>query len=204
MHCAGISLDSIRLDRNYIKKLNFQNESVLTSFSTRDRIQVPLRLLTQFFLIPNTPVTTRTMQYISLICLFLSALTIQLSIGNPTGAPTTACESMIPGHRPPPETGRSPFTFVPSATTVNRGQTITIQIRTQSIPFRGFIIQARNNHSRNRIVGQYVNPVPLVRLMNCPRGTGNSATHSNAVPKNTISLTWRAPADFAGNSVIFR
>lgn len=146
-----------------------------------------------------------TMHYITLICLFLSALTVQLNDAAPNGAPELACQSMVPGHPFPPETDPSPFTFTPSARTVNGGQNLTIHIRTRNIPFRGFIIQARNANNPSQVIGQFApSSNAHVQLMRCAGRLGSSVTHTSAAPKNTIALTWQAPTNFTNGRVHFR
>lgn len=144
------------------------------------------------------------MQPITLICLVLSAVAFQSSIARPDGAPVGACQTLTPGHPSPPQTGRSPYSVVPAALTVNRGQPLSVSLRTRGTPITGFILQARDASAPNRIVGQFVRSVdPRWKLMNCAGAVGNSATHTAPLPKFRVTLQWRAPADFTGR-VIFK
>lgn len=139
------------------------------------------------------------MQYVTFICLFLSAVAFQSSFARPNGAPETACQTLRPGHPDPPQSTPAPYVLVPSALTVNRGQQIQVTIRTQATTIGGFIIQAREVRTPTRIIGQFVSTADdRVRLMQCAGVLGSSATHTSPAPKNNLPITWRAPTDFTG------
>ena len=56
---------------------------------------------------------------------FICVLTLRGAVGNPGGAPASACDSMIPSHGFSVQSGPAPYTITPSSQTYNCGQSIT-------------------------------------------------------------------------------
>lgn len=56
---------------------------------------------------------------------FICVLTIRGAMGNPGGAPASACDSMTPGHGFSVQSGPAPYTITPSSQTYSCGQSVT-------------------------------------------------------------------------------
>lgn len=133
-----------------------------------------------------------------------SAFLIETCVAYSTGAPLSACHSLIPGHGGTlPQTSLPPFTITASASSVKQNDVVNVDIVSATTPFRGFLLQARSVESPERIVGHFEPPADnLFQLMSCT-GTDDTATHTSRGPKNHISLQWLAPSDFVG-AVVFK
>jgi len=124
--------------------------------------------------------------------------------GNANGAPTEACEDMLPQHGAPAQTKESPYTLTPNRKSVKAGESITLTLASKDFSkFKGFLVQARNN--ADLPIGSFA-PLPASKsnnefkgkwkLISCPKGpVNNTATHFNPVEKSRVVLTWIAPKD---------
>ncbi|XP_036332126.1 putative ferric-chelate reductase 1 homolog [Rhagoletis pomonella] len=137
--------------------------------------------------------------------------TIQMTLWTPInslpqGAPETVCDTMLPFHGGgiPPSSSLPPFRIETSSLVIGQGQTMRVDITgvPPGLSFGGFMVQARNRNSPHQIIGQF-NPSSdgRAKLMNCEDSVGNSATHTNPGPKQSVSLEWQSPVDFLGEVV---
>ncbi|XP_034476128.1 putative ferric-chelate reductase 1 homolog isoform X2 [Drosophila innubila] len=138
----------------------------------------------------------------------LAALLIAATVQSlPQGAPETVCDTMLPFHsggRELPQNSVPPFGIETSTSVVGQGQTLRVDISglRPELSFGGFMIQARNRNPPYQIVGQFSpSRDGTIKLMNCENSVNNSATHSNAGPKQQVSLDWQPPVDFLGQVV---
>ncbi|XP_017120314.1 putative ferric-chelate reductase 1 homolog isoform X1 [Drosophila elegans] len=125
----------------------------------------------------------------------------------PQGAPETVCDTMLPFHSGGsvlPQNSVSPFSVDTSSSTLGQGQTLRVDLTgvPAGLSFGGYMIQARNRNPPHQIVGQF-GPARdgTIKLMNCENSVNNSATHSNAGPKQQVLLEWQSPVDFLGEVV---
>ncbi|XP_017078932.1 putative ferric-chelate reductase 1 homolog isoform X2 [Drosophila eugracilis] len=125
----------------------------------------------------------------------------------PQGAPETVCDTMLPFHSGGsvlPQNSVSPFSVETSSSTLGQGQTLRVDLTgvPAGLSFGGYMIQARNRNPPYQIVGQF-GPARdgTIKLMNCENSVNNSATHSNAGPKQQVLLEWQSPVDFLGQVV---
>lgn len=110
-----------------------------------------------------------------------------------TGAPLEACTSMLPNHPPFTPMFGSPFiNIVISQSTVFPDERLRIVITsTDNVPFRGFLVQAREI-SQNLTIGEFISN-NATNLLNCFGMIRSAATHTNRELKNQVILEWKAP-----------
>ncbi|RZF34786.1 hypothetical protein LSTR_LSTR007838 [Laodelphax striatellus] len=123
----------------------------------------------------------------SLLCLSI----VQRVHSFATGAPTGACQDLVPQHGVDGQKSASPYVIQPALTKIKPGGKTEIVIfapKRQS--FKGFIVQAR--------VGEIpygtFEPSSQYSLLDCSNGKRNTATHKNADEKQNVTLVWTAPA----------
>jgi hypothetical protein len=86
-----------------------------------------------------------------------------------TGAPETACDSMIPDHHSTPQSAPSPYTITPSKSKVKAGEPVEVTISgSDSTKFKGYLIQARVGKTP---IGRFLKG-PEINLLNCGSGVG--------------------------------
>ncbi|XP_016968221.1 putative ferric-chelate reductase 1 homolog isoform X2 [Drosophila biarmipes] len=153
------------------------------------------------------PLTKRS--WLALLMALLLALVTWPNPGQslPQGAPETVCDTMLPFHSGGsilPQNSVSPFSVETSSSTLGQGQTLRVDLTgvPAGLTFGGYMIQARNRNPPHQIVGQF-GPARdgTIKLMNCENSVNNSATHSNAGPKQQVLLEWQSPVDFLGQVV---
>lgn len=107
------------------------------------------------------------------------------------GAPSLACASLQPFHglhRPKPASA-SQFFVSQSSLTYSPGSNVSVEITTHSDGrhFRGFIVQAYNSISGERI-GEFVAGEHAQPMASC-----SAATHKDSGHKKSVQLVWLAP-----------
>lgn len=141
--------------------------------------------------------------------LVIFAICLNFGLAFPDGAPTAACQTLIPLHG-----NELPFDIpvevIFSTTTVPAGGLLNLQLR--SIPdtvfgdffFRGFMVQARVEDGTERVVG-FFETGPGVRHVLCPQFYPESTvTHTIHNDKNLVSINWRAPTGIGATSITVR
>lgn len=128
------------------------------------------------------------------ILAFFSCISVVFT--SPNGAPTLACDTLIPLHPgTTPQTSTPPFTiFAGSAT----GRTFNIQILS-SIPFRGFLIQPRLLDSNPIVSPGTFQFSSTSQTINCHGGSSNTATHIDNSPRTNQTVLWNVPVGFTGH-----
>lgn len=128
----------------------------------------------------------------------------------PDGAPTAACNTMIPQHGSELNFDL-PLEIQFSTNSLNAGSLLTIGLRSLNgtvfgdFTYRGFMVQARAQDGTDRVVG-FFEPAPGVRHVDCPMlYPESSVTHTNLNDKTFIQFNWRAPANVGANplTVVF-
>lgn len=135
------------------------------------------------------------MKLFSFIIFSLSASTL---LAYPDGAPTSACQSLVPDHYAPSEDSSSPVRVVLSNLKIKPGDTITVRIESieKNFQFMGFIVQPRSVANTNSIIGTMKSGGSDTQIINCSGLT--TATHTNNKMKSFVTTTWTAPTDFTG------
>lgn len=142
---------------------------------------------------------------------FLFCLTIFYAsqiLAAPGGAPTDACETLLPQHNgTAPQNGSSPFRieFGPPIIPGGRSYYITISGISPSATFAGFIVQARpsNNSSQYNTTGTFDVVAPRetsAQFITC-LSANDTATHTGRDQKSTVQVKWTAPATGNGTTV---
>ncbi|CAK6973836.1 putative defense protein 3 [Scomber scombrus] len=108
--------------------------------------------------------------------LFLAFIMLQMLCfvsGYPSGAPTGACEDMMPRHAGVlPQPSPAPYTLFTNMGTFQPGEPITVTIIGPA--YRGVLLEARTGISANAL-GSWKLPPPDTRFL---EGHGSPATHS--------------------------
>ncbi|GFN96640.1 ferric-chelate reductase 1 [Plakobranchus ocellatus] len=104
-----------------------------------------------------------------------------------TGAPTTACDSMTPGHPGQSEPLPGPFSLTLSKQNYIPFEVINVTINAPArSPFLGFMLQARDNETGS-LIGSFL-PSQGAKII-----CNQVLTHSSSDPKSSKTFTWRAP-----------
>jgi hypothetical protein len=124
------------------------------------------------------------------------AMCVAIATSFPTGAPESACPSLVPdSHGPSTATGPSPYTLTVSSATYSPNQVLTVTLG--GAAFKGFIIVGR--------VAGSTDPVGSFQVQNADSRTActatpgsNGITHTNNTVKTTSSFQWQAPSSSVG------
>ncbi|XP_026178003.1 putative defense protein Hdd11-like isoform X2 [Mastacembelus armatus] len=112
--------------------------------------------------------------------------------GYPSGAPTGACEDMLPRHsgvQPQPST--APYFLLMNTKIFQPGKPITVTIT--GPPYRGVLLEARTGKSTNAL-GSWQLPPPDTRFLECSGNPYGAVTHSNTNPKGSTTVySWIPP-----------
>ena len=100
----------------------------------------------------------------SLLFLLLLGV-LKTSDGYSSGAPSSACEDMVPQHHTPPQTSPFPYAVVLNKKEIKSGESVTVTITgTEAAKnFKGFFVQARVG---DVAVGKFLK-TKNVDLVNC-------------------------------------
>ncbi|XP_066264045.1 putative defense protein 3 [Branchiostoma lanceolatum] len=117
-----------------------------------------------------------------------------------SGAPTSACTTMQPGHlnngtSVAAQNSTSPYSIVPGTSSYTAGGTVSVQIL--GPVFQGFLLQARQT-GMTTPVGTFSNAPNNTKTTMCT-AADSSMTHDNTNAKENITLTWTAPSTTMGN-----
>ncbi|XP_065890178.1 putative ferric-chelate reductase 1 [Dysidea avara] len=140
-------------------------------------------------------------------CVLIALVAIVLRVSaRPTGAPVEACSSLIPQHFPNvPRSQASPITLDLSSIPVvgyepESSYRLTLgSSENLTIPFKGFIIQARTQPT-NDLVGSFIiTNTNKARLQECqlsgedPVSSAGTVTHNNPDDVVSVEFLWVAP-----------
>ncbi|CAJ1068911.1 putative defense protein Hdd11 [Xyrichtys novacula] len=112
--------------------------------------------------------------------------------GYPTGAPTGACEDMMPRHSGvQPQPFPVPYAILTNTRTFQPGQPITVTVRGPD--YRGVLLEARTFGSTNAL-GSWMLPPPDTKFLQCSGNPQAAVTHSNTNLKgNSTVYSWMPP-----------
>lgn len=120
--------------------------------------------------------------------------------GYSRGAPPSACVSLTPKHR-----NHRPQTSPPLHKVEVFQQDGKVNVLIPNSPeFQGFVLQARSNNDRDKIVqGTFKDEQDVSKTVDCSGGSKNTLTHMNPKAKQSIATVW-TPAPGTDEEVIFR
>uniref|UniRef100_A0A3B4ZYQ6 Si:dkey-251i10.2 n=1 Tax=Stegastes partitus TaxID=144197 RepID=A0A3B4ZYQ6_9TELE len=112
--------------------------------------------------------------------------------GYPSGAPTGACEDMIPRHTGIlPQPSPAPYTLLTNTKTFEPGKPITVTI--SGPEYRGVLLEARTDGSTNAL-GSWLSPPPDTKFLECSGNPQGAVTHSNTNVKSSNTVySWMPP-----------
>ncbi|KAM8865268.1 putative defense protein Hdd11 [Synchiropus picturatus] len=122
--------------------------------------------------------------------------------GYPSGAPTGACEDMMPRHAGVlPQPTPPPYTLLTDAATYQPGKPVTVTIIGPA--YRGVLLEARTGNSVQAL-GSFTNPPPDTKLLTCSGNAEGAVTHANTNLKgNTTVYRWVPPTTMAPSTIYF-
>ncbi|XP_070689497.1 putative defense protein Hdd11 [Pempheris klunzingeri] len=123
---------------------------------------------------------------------FITLQVFCLVCGYPSGAPTGACEDMLPRHAGMlPQASLAPYTLLTNTRTFQPGKLITVTITGPE--YRGVLLEARTGSSSNAL-GSWQLPPPDTRFLECTGNPQGAVTHLNTNLKdNTTVYSWIPP-----------
>ncbi|KAL3281727.1 hypothetical protein HHI36_004931 [Cryptolaemus montrouzieri] len=106
------------------------------------------------------------------------------------GAPTAVCDDMTPKHPFEPQKSKLPYTVSIEKSSLKPGEETDITISGKE--FKGFLIQVRNGE---KAIGSFeIDPRDKnAKNVACHGSPKSAATHTNASPKKSVTLKWKAP-----------
>ncbi|XP_029296071.1 putative defense protein 3 [Cottoperca gobio] len=112
--------------------------------------------------------------------------------GYPSGAPTGACEDMLPRHSGVlPQPSPAPYALLVNSGTFQPGEAITVTITGPE--YRGVLLEARTLGSTNAL-GSWRLPPPDTKFLQCTGNPQGAVTHSNTNLKGkTTVYSWIPP-----------
>ncbi|XP_015229747.1 PREDICTED: putative defense protein Hdd11-like [Cyprinodon variegatus] len=124
--------------------------------------------------------------------LLLGLLTLQVLFFvdcYPNGAPTGACEDMMPRHAGvSPQTSPAPYTILTNTKKYQPGMPVTVTIIGPE--YRGVLLEARRK-GFNDAYGSWKHPPPDTKFLQCSGNPQGAITHANTNLKgNTTVYTW--------------
>ncbi|KAF7200400.1 putative defense protein Hdd11 [Nothobranchius furzeri] len=113
--------------------------------------------------------------------------------GYPSGAPTGACEDMLPRHMGiAPQPSPAPYRIITNSMTFLPGHPITVTITGPD--YRGVLLEARTGSNTNAL-GSWILPPPDTRYLQCAGNPQGAVTHANTNLKgNGTVFSWIPPS----------
>nr|XP_006818800.1 PREDICTED: flocculation protein FLO11-like [Saccoglossus kowalevskii] len=116
--------------------------------------------------------------------------------GYPTGAPTSACETMIPGHvRTSAQTIPAPYSIHLSSSMYSFDEPLIVTITGEL--YKGILLQARPVQQTTPY-GTFLTPPRGLHSINCTNPL-DSLTHSMSIFKKNTSFTWTPSSNDVGD-----
>ncbi|XP_033827851.2 putative defense protein Hdd11 [Periophthalmus magnuspinnatus] len=110
----------------------------------------------------------------------------------PSGAPTGACEDMMPRHMGvEPQTSPPPYALLTNTRVYGPGSTVTVTI--VGPEYRGVLLEARAPGGLSAL-GTWWLPPPDTRFLECSGNPQGAVTHSNTnIKGNATVFSWTPP-----------
>ncbi|XP_070553455.1 putative defense protein 3 [Ptychodera flava] len=139
------------------------------------------------------------------LCVLAVVVSMPSVLARQSGAPTSACTSMRPGHRfngtliEPQEPDQSPYSIVLSSSEYSPGETITVTI--QGGDYRGVLLQVRKV-GEDTPTGTWSNPPNDTKLLTCTN-SNDAVTHANTNLKGEDSVyTWTSSENVGAVQIV--
>lgn len=122
----------------------------------------------------------------------------------PGGAPEQACETLLPEHMSePPQEEPSPYIIEVDNNNVNGGDVLKITITStdETIDFKGFIIQAREQIDTYKTIGEFNFDTNLGKSFKC-LNDADTVTHTSRDSKKSVTFNYIPPKWFDGEIIL--
>ncbi|XP_069842360.1 putative defense protein 3 [Dendropsophus ebraccatus] len=131
-----------------------------------------------------------TQAKLSVLLVLMTCTTMSFSY--PTGAPISACQTMMPGHVGVyPQPNPAPYIMKINSSFYQSGKAIQVQI--MGPPYRGILLEART-YSKTTLYGTWFPPPNNTKILPCPGNLVGAITHSNTNLKDeTTTYIWMPP-----------
>jgi len=140
---------------------------------------------------------------ILLALLFVSLL--GSSNGYGSGAPTSECGSLAPGHgHSAKDNSITPFSIKLNSTRISPGGSTLIELTnvgSTTDTFKGYMVQARKV-SDDSVIGTFETVSNDAKYLKCGNVAQSAVTHALSEAKKSIKMKWNAPSDFSGKVII--
>jgi len=140
-------------------------------------------------------------RFLSFLGIVAIILYITPSDGHPTGAPSSQCDSMTPGHQAlQAQTSEPPYQVVAAKNLVQGGELVRIRLAATSIPYKGFLAMATKVADGGVTDGpallgkiKSLDGDRLVQKVKCFGLEDSALTHTDNSAKRSIEFDWIAP-----------
>lgn len=133
-----------------------------------------------------------------LVYLFLFLFSSEVS-AYPSGAPTSKCASMRPGHFGEPQSMATlPYEVTISKAEYSLGEKLKVTLKPKGGKnLKGFLIQARKAGTGLSVSSAFgsFSTSGNGKTISCFGGTNNAATHNSKYAKSEVILDWTAPTE---------
>jgi len=117
--------------------------------------------------------------------------------GYGSGAPSSQCGSLTPGHDVTPlDNSNSPYTINVAKTSISSGEALDVEIKTSGQGFLGYMLQVRDD--ADNVVGSFASLGAQGQFIKCTNEK-DTLTHSSPVSKTSVLVTWTAPSQWTGS-----
>uniref|UniRef100_A0A1L8DPH3 Putative serine protease n=1 Tax=Nyssomyia neivai TaxID=330878 RepID=A0A1L8DPH3_9DIPT len=121
------------------------------------------------------------------------AIALPAAWANSAGAPTVACDDLVPQHHVDPQKTTAPYSYVlPKKRTVAPGESLEVTVRgnSKSDTIKGFLVQARAPGS-SQSIGTFASlPGQLTQPLGCGNAQANALTHKK-IENNVEQLSFK-------------
>jgi hypothetical protein len=137
---------------------------------------------------------------VCVIWTFLLLSTLTLVSSHSSGAPTSRCESMNPGHWVGQQTIASPYSVIIDKNVVQEGDRVPITLSATSPDqpgFKGFIVMVKKPGHDSDSYGSFdlsSSDLSKSQPLKCFEKEASAMTHKDNVEKSSVRLLWIAPA----------
>ncbi|XP_063791733.1 putative defense protein 3 [Pseudophryne corroboree] len=119
----------------------------------------------------------------------------------PTGAPISACQTMMPGHIGVfPQPGPAPYIIKINSSSYQTGKPIQVQILGPA--YRGLLLECRT-FTQTTLFGQWLEPPNNTKILPCPENPVGAITHSNTNFKDQATTYIWMPTNSSCTNVLF-
>ncbi|CAF2552066.1 unnamed protein product [Rotaria sp. Silwood2] len=122
-----------------------------------------------------------------------------------SGAPSSACKSMMPQHGVSSQSCSSSYIIESDKVQYLKSDTVHITVRgsTNSDTFRGILLIAKTKTNQN-IIGTWSALGSDIRTLNCGGIDNTGITHNSPSDKSSIEALWYPPSTIIENSTVIK